>query len=426
MQEATGDVLSCIYKHLDLCDVANASRVCRRWCVNLWSASAQQALWVPRIAAALRTKTVCHNAMRAVMTTDQLHRVLPTVFSSDDCSTAAQQVSEYLNTQLPRKVDEFIARIARNIVGLPPLMACAFAAPDDTLASTRLVRALFPISAESAELRPARLWNPMPQLREVSAMYLLDNQSNLQVHVGSFEYSDHTPLGFVINNGSVFLDGVLMYEGTFQQGTPHGHGKIYRNGVLHYDGELQRGRPHGHGVVYTVSVNANNVCFDGEWEQGAQHGDGIMYHESSVLEPVAPPVMFTGEFATGEQVRGVWRDCDGSVVHTGEAEELHARIQSLVRAHMCTFGATRHCYVHQIWYHCQTCFPGDENRGVCESCAGRCHRNHKLVKSNDDSSFFCDCGSRGVECVAMTTPCDDDCDCCIPITWTITENEVEW
>lgn len=57
----------------------------------------------------------------------------------------------------------------------------------------------------------------------------------------------------------------------------------------------------------------------------------------------------------------------------------------------CTFGVTGKDYANQTWYHCRTCWSGD-NVGCCGACVLRCHAGHETAVAQT-SSFYCDCGA---------------------------------
>lgn len=65
---------------------------------------------------------------------------------------------------------------------------------------------------------------------------------------------------------------------------------------------------------------------------------------------------------------------------------------------LCTFALHGDHYIHQKWYHCNTCgLTG--NLGCCEICASTCHKGHFLEYSGI-SHCYCDCGAgeRGLRC----------------------------
>jgi len=80
-------------------------------------------------------------------------------------------------------------------------------------------------------------------------------------------------------------------------------------------------------------------------------------------------------------------------------EEELAFINNCIDQNICTYSYTKDKkYVYQKWYQCITC--GLEgNKGCCEVCKNNCHKDHELVKDENDNSipkenfgpFYCDC-----------------------------------
>ena len=75
----------------------------------------------------------------------------------------------------------------------------------------------------------------------------------------------------------------------------------------------------------------------------------------------------------------------------------------------CTYNVTKDNFIRQKGYHCVTCYPQIENHSICESCANKCHKGHKLIQLpkiqpeekfkistkaiETKSHMFCDCGA---------------------------------
>jgi hypothetical protein len=76
-----------------------------------------------------------------------------------------------------------------------------------------------------------------------------------------------------------------------------------------------------------------------------------------------------------------------------------ASLQAAVAAGVCTFAVTGKQFMPQLWFSCETCSFG-EREGVCESCARRCHRGHKLSEAKPSRRFYCDCQATGDACSA--------------------------
>lgn len=61
-------------------------------------------------------------------------------------------------------------------------------------------------------------------------------------------------------------EGVMKYEGTFENGLLNGHGKYYKsNGELLFEGEFKDGLYHGNGIEYNSNLE---VSYEGIWDNG--------------------------------------------------------------------------------------------------------------------------------------------------------------
>ena len=81
-----------------------------------------------------------------------------------------------------------------------------------------------------------------------------------------------------------------------------------------------------------------------------------------------------------------------------EERPLAAVVQPALAQGMCTFTATGPEFVYQEWWECVSC--GYVNgRGVCASCAIRCHGGCEL-RGPRRSTFYCDCAA-GPSCLAQ-------------------------
>lgn len=71
---------------------------------------------------------------------------------------------------------------------------------------------------------------------------------------------------------------------------------------------------------------------------------------------------------------------------------------------VCTSEITGNTFAKQFWYWCKTCYPKDNQKGCCASCALKCHgsdnpNNSDNPKDSDNkhdlvlhySNYFCDC-----------------------------------
>jgi hypothetical protein len=69
----------------------------------------------------------------------------------------------------------------------------------------------------------------------------------------------------------------------------------------------------------------------------------------------------------------------------------------------CTFPHTEKEFPIQDFYHCDTCWPQDDDLGVCTACAEMCHAGHSLIYRGS-TCCYCDCPDR-----------DDKCECFQPV-----------
>lgn len=78
----------------------------------------------------------------------------------------------------------------------------------------------------------------------------------------------------------------------------------------------------------------------------------------------------------------------------------------------CTYAVTGTRYSEQKWYYCRTCgLTG--NKGMCEICAQKCHKNHDVAFYKNGTGFYCDCPDHG-GCCCM--PQSDDLQCTFVLT----------
>ena len=66
------------------------------------------------------------------------------------------------------------------------------------------------------------------------------------------------------------------------------------------------------------------------------------------------------------------------------------KVAGAITSNLCTRVITGDTYTAQMWFHCETCFSGSSDYGVCISCAVNCHFGHNL-RANEGSNFYCDC-----------------------------------
>ena len=93
-----------------------------------------------------------------------------------------------------------------------------------------------------------------------------------------------------------YTNGVVKYEGEWEDGHRHGAGTLWfhKEGVARYEGGWVRGRKHGHGVM----VYKSKAVYEGEWEDDVRHGKGRM-------EWVGEGGVYYGEWHRGAQVFAV-------------------------------------------------------------------------------------------------------------------------
>lgn len=96
-----------------------------------------------------------------------------------------------------------------------------------------------------------------------------------------------------------------VYEGSFLAGVRSGHGKeVYGNGEQ-YEGEFSQGLRNGQGLLRLPSFDSNEVSYEGEFKNGVMEGNGRLQ---------IGPSTFTGEFVSGEFIRGRVSDSAGRVI----------------------------------------------------------------------------------------------------------------
>jgi hypothetical protein len=96
-----------------------------------------------------------------------------------------------------------------------------------------------------------------------------------------------------------------VYEGSFLAGARSGHGKeVYENGAQ-YEGEFSQDLHNGHGLLRLPSVDSSEVTYEGEFKRGVMDGNGKLQIGAST---------FTGEFTSGQFVRGRVLDSTGRII----------------------------------------------------------------------------------------------------------------
>lgn len=95
--------------------------------------------------------------------------------------------------------------------------------------------------------------------------------------------------GVYEGTGTAYEDGVRIYEGQFSGGVYEGRGKLYEDGVLRYEGGFQSGEASGDGTAYSAS---GTLAYKGQFSGGLPEGTGTAYDE-------AGQVLYRGGFAGG-------------------------------------------------------------------------------------------------------------------------------
>lgn len=392
----TSTELSLIYQHLSNADIARACLVCRTWNWMLWRQTEQSVLWVPRITKTLFDNKA-HMSQRLSLALSEIamrrelkHKTVNDVFNSmtlvtDHCNKLVRRAAEGL----------WISGEYKRVLRSPQEWRV-----ERLNAEQRLVYD----AANEEGIRKGAAYKVWWTQSITGFAY------GICGFIGSWP-SDKTAPDQSANGVLVNEKGIVIYDGTWASidGVPEGYGRSYYedSGALQIRGNFSRSTPHGEAVYYRED---GTLLYDGHWNMGAQHGEGTLYHDDGKTES------FIGTFHNKEAVQGSWFATDGSLIHRGTHAELQQRMLECQQNHRCTYNITRKSYVTQRWYSCRTCFGNGEcNKGVCVSCAGRCHKGHDLVVKQE-SSFFCDCGDKNAEsvpCVA-SEGCAFQCECSGP------------
>ena len=95
--------------------------------------------------------------------------------------------------------------------------------------------------------------------------------------------------------------------------------------------------------------------------------------------------------------------CDQCAETLGYNQDLSCRIKVSITqnttpaiprdysAHKCTFAITGTTFHIQRWFHCENCFPGNSDKGVCVVCAKDCVENGHILAERC-GLFYCDKG----------------------------------
>ena len=72
---------------------------------------------------------------------------------------------------------------------------------------------------------------------------------------------------------------ILVYEGDWLNGRPHGYGKKYDKGRLIYEGEWQNDKRHGYGKEYVNGL----LQYEGDFQEDKRHGNGKLFQPDGTI-----------------------------------------------------------------------------------------------------------------------------------------------
>ena len=87
--------------------------------------------------------------------------------------------------------------------------------------------------------------------------------------------------GKVTGVAKEYLNGQLIYDGSFTRGERNGVGQEYDSGNLVYSGEWKNGKRNGDGIQYKTN---GLIEYQGEWKNGKYHGRGKLYQDGICQE----------------------------------------------------------------------------------------------------------------------------------------------
>ena len=92
--------------------------------------------------------------------------------------------------------------------------------------------------------------------------------------------------------GSLYIDGVLRYEGNFSDNLYEGEGRLYdQNGSLIYQGDFSKGVRIGRGMEYRPDTHT--LLYYGDFVNDVWEGSGVLYEEDGST------VRYRGDFVAG-------------------------------------------------------------------------------------------------------------------------------
>lgn len=384
MFHVTPALLCLIFRFLSLKEIASVGLVCKGWNWRYWRKTEQSQLWVSKI--------YCQITRDASETTMRLHQALSEMWLEEELS--------------PNDPIDTIKRVGVKQLEIAEDHARGLWLSNRFFAT---FRPRFMIDPKIHVLSRRKYW--VSGSSQKGALYYVgahgsspeDYSYSVSCMSGLWLKDDNSGAKSLIS-GSLISNGRLCYVGSWDHNLPHGYGTKYaENGdrdYIQYRGSFHMGTPHGKGVLYRRD---GTTIYEGDWVRAEFHGAGTEFAEDGCT------LQFQGRYEEGQRIEGKWYNGDGKLIHDGHYVGFNNLVEQCHLRHQCTFELTGTAHIDQLWYHCETCFPGDQHAGICLSCAGNCHKDHRLHKSKSDGKFFCDCNR--VECRAQMG-CDLDLDLC--------------
>jgi len=381
--------LCLIYQYLTNQEIVVASLVCRSWNWMLWRKTEQSQLWVPRIFRhLLKNPSECVIRLNKVLFESSMHHIL----SVDNPIQTIHEVT--------RKAQELAAEQAHGYW----LCDSLYDVFKDMKISQRVMnmrKRYYYIFDEKDKTKGAAYYVGTHSNNPLELEYTVSCMS------GRWKMSENGMKQ--MESGSLISDGRLCYVGSWDNNLPHGYGTKYSmNGphdYVQYEGDFRQGNPDGQGALYRPDCT---LVYRGDWTATNFDGNGIEY----ALD--GKTITYQGQFLEGIRVNGMWYNDKRELIYSGDFSGLNLLMKKQYEEHKCTFELTGSTFVYQEWYYCDTCFPDSDNSGICVSCAGNCHKDHRLRKNSGTSNgFFCDC-DREI-CKAQNGCLDDaECECIDP------------
>lgn len=105
----------------------------------------------------------------------------------------------------------------------------------------------------------------------------LYNKKGILVYDGSMQNGEYHGYGRLYSN-----DGILLYDGSWNNGEHHGYGKLYNGeGQLLYEGNWENGEKQGFGKSFYTN---GKIQYEGYWNNNVRHGEGKSYTEDGEVE----------------------------------------------------------------------------------------------------------------------------------------------